>query len=146
MDDLKKLMIERDCARLVAAYCHFVDHGEAARVADLFTEDGVWASPENTMTGRDAIHDGFTRRQKQAGRISRHVCCNQLIEVEDEDHAHGVVYLTLYRHDGEPGRRAAPSMVPDCVGEYRDRFFRTPEGWRFLRRDVSVNFTVSVKA
>jgi hypothetical protein len=140
MDDLNRLLIERACERLVTQYCHFVDHGEAERISELFTGDGVWSSPENTMTGRDAIRAGFAARQKNTKRMSRHVCSNLLIDVEDETTARGVVYLTLYRHDGEPGRRTSPSAVPAIVGEYRDTFVKTAEGWRFQRRDTVVSF------
>ena len=134
------MLIEHACARLVAEYCHLVDHGEAARVADLFTEDGVWTSRENTMSGRESIRAGFQKRQDSAGRISRHVCCNGLVNVIDDDNAEGVVYLTLYRHDGEAGRRSAPTAPPSVVGEYRDKFVRTPDGWRFQRREIVVSF------
>ena len=141
MDDLERLLIERACERLVTQYCHFVDHGEAARVAELFSEDGVWASPETTMTGREAIRRGFQRRQDNTARMSRHVCGNLLIDVMDAQSAEGVVYLTLYRHDAEPGRATSPAQAPNLVGEYRDRFVLTADGWRFARRDIAVSFT-----
>jgi len=140
MDDLERLLIERACARLVTEYCHFVDHGEAAKIADQFTEDGVWTSPENTMSGRDAIRRGSQIRQDNVERMSRHVCNNILIDVIDDNNARGVVYLTLYRHDGKPERSVSPSDVPAIVGEYRDTFVRTPAGWRFKRREVVVSF------
>jgi len=140
MDDLERLLIERACARLVTEYCHFVDHGEAAKIADQFTEDGVWKSAENTMSGRDAIRRGSQNRQDNVERMSRHVCSNLLIDVIDENNAKGVVYLTLYRHDGKPERRVSPSDVPTMVGEYRDTFMRTPAGWRFKRREAVVSF------
>jgi SnoaL-like domain len=140
MDDLQKMLIERACERLVAEYCHFIDHGEAAKIASLFAEDGVWASGKIVRNGRAEIDAAFNRRQDNAGRISRHVCCNLLVDVIDENTATGVVYVTLYRHDGEAGRRSAPSDVPEIVGEYRDQFVRTAEGWRFKRRDVGVSF------
>jgi hypothetical protein len=140
MDDLQRLLIERECGRLVSLYCHYIDHGEGARVAELFTEDGVWSSPENTMTGRDGVHRGFMNRQNNAGRMSRHICNNLLIEVVDEQRATGVVYLTLHRHDGEPGRRTSPISAPTLLGEYRDTFVKTADGWRFQRRDVTANF------
>jgi ketosteroid isomerase-like protein len=107
MDDLERLLIERACARLVTEYCHFVDHGEAAKIADQFTEDGVWTSPENTMSGRDAIRRGSQIRQDNVERMSRHICNNLLVDVIDENNAKGVVYLTLYRHDGKPERRVS---------------------------------------
>ena len=55
MDEARRMAIERECERLVTAYCHYVDHGEAERVAELFSEDGVWASPELVMDGREQV-------------------------------------------------------------------------------------------
>ena len=63
MDDMDKMLVERACARLVTEYCHFVDHGEAEKIAGQFTEDGVWTSERVTMNGRDALAKGFGRRQ-----------------------------------------------------------------------------------
>ena len=34
----------------------------------------------------------------------------------------------------------APLEGPQIVGEYRDRFVRTPDGWRFARREIEVSF------
>ncbi|MCH8850460.1 MAG: nuclear transport factor 2 family protein [Chloroflexi bacterium] len=72
--------------------------------------------------------------------MSRHVCNDFLLNIIDEDHAEGTVYLTLYRHDGEPGRRLSPLEGPQMVGEYRDRFVRTSEGWRFAHREIEISF------
>ena len=140
MDELKRIAIERECERLVTAYCHFVDHGEAAKIADLFTEDGVWTSPEFTANNREEVRASMTQRQENANRMSRHVCNNFQLDVIDEDHAEGVVYLTLYRHDGKPGRRLSPLDGPVLVGEYRDSFVRRDDGWKISRREIVVSF------
>ncbi|MAI80252.1 MAG: hypothetical protein CL917_14990 [Deltaproteobacteria bacterium] len=140
MDQEQIVSIESQCKRLTAEYCHFVDHGEAARVADLFTKDGVWASAEVSFDGRDAIRTAMTYRQKNTQRMSRHVCNNFLLTVIDADHAQGTVYLTLYRHDGQEDRAVSPLHGPVMVGEYKDQFLRTSEGWRFSRREVEVSF------
>ena len=140
MERSEKILIERDCERLVTAYCHFVDHGEAERIAELFTEDGVWTSPEVTMDGREAIRKAMAFRQANVARMSRHVCNNFLLDISDADHAEGTVYLTLYRHDGEEGRLVSPLEGPAMVGEYRDRFVRTEEGWRISYREIQVDF------
>ena len=93
------------------------------------------------MKGREQIAAGFAQRQANDARMSRHVCQNFLCEVIDDDHARGVVYLTLYRHDGEPGRRFSPlAEGPELVGEYRDRFVRTPRGWRIAERETVASF------
>jgi|GEM_PF-251659 len=140
MTDLDKLLTERECERLIQLYCHWTDHGEAARVADLFTEDGVWASADNTMNGRESIRRGFQARQANTRRMSRHICTGALIDVIDADNASGVVYLTLYRHDAEAGRTTSPTQAPSMIGEYRDRFVRTAAGWRIQRREIHISF------
>jgi hypothetical protein len=140
MDDLQRMLIERECERLVTAYCHYVDHGEAGRVAELFTEDGLWTGGRVTMKGREELAAGFGRRQADSNRMSRHVCQNFLCDVIDEDHATGVVYLTLYRHDGDPARKISPLMGAELVGEYRDTFLRTKKGWRIAERRIVVSF------
>ncbi len=141
MDLEQRMKIERECERLVTQYCHYVDHGEAAKIADQFTAEGVWASPGGAMNGRAEIRESFESRQANVARMSRHVCNNLLIEVIDEDHANGTVYLTLYRFDGDPGRSLSPiEGQPFMVGEYRDRFVRTEDGWRFAHREIEVSF------
>jgi uncharacterized protein (TIGR02246 family) len=141
LDPIQCLLIERECERLVYRYCHVIDHGEAARVADLFTEDGVWAAGRNASEGRAAIAAAFQARQANVARMSRHVCSTPLIEVIDESNAQGVTYIQLYRHDGDPERRISPiADLPEVVGEYRDVFVRAAEGWRFRRREFVTAF------
>ncbi len=141
MEDVERLLIERSCERLMVEYCHLVDHGQAERIAELFSEDGVWKSPEVEMNGREQLRKGFGRRQAQRGRMSRHVCNNLLVRVLDADTAEGTVYLTLFREDGEEGRPLASlEAQPQLVGEYQDRFRKTADGWRFSSREIRVSF------
>lgn len=116
-------------------YTHLVDHGNAPAIADLFTSDGVWRTDDFAMRGQDEIRAGFTRRQGVVRRQSRHVCTNVVIDV-DGDVATGLCYLVNYRHDSETGsaEKPAPAGLPKYVGEYHDRFVRTPDGWRFEDR------------
>jgi ketosteroid isomerase-like protein len=135
MDPMERLLAERECERLIYRYCHLIDHGEAAKVCELFTDDGVWASPEVTRDGKDKIAKAFRARQENTARMSRHVCSTPMIDIEDAETAKGVTYLQLYRHDGEPGRRFSPlDNLPEFVAEYHDVFARTPDGWRFKSR------------
>ena len=123
-----RLADERACERLITRYTHLVDFGEAPAIADLFTADGVWRTDEFAMRGRDEIRAGFERRQGVTRRLSRHVCTNMLIDV-DGDTATGLCYLVNYRHDSGTGE-----------AEYRDRFVRTPDGWRFAERYCEMAF------
>jgi hypothetical protein len=143
MTDLETLVIENACAKLVARYTHWVDFGEAARVAGLFAVDGVWEVGENRFEGREAVHGMFAARQAMSQRRSRHVCTNLAIDVVDGDRATGLVYLSLYRHDlpaNAPADALPPVGPPVAVGQYRDRFTRTEEGWRFSHRVAELGF------
>src|SRR5262249_39545342 len=115
MDELERLLIERACTRLSLDYARLVDFGEAARVTDLFSEDGVCQLTAGRMEGRAAIKDFFDRRQATQNVVSRHVCTNITVDVVDSDRATGVVYLTFYRveHDGDGD---APLGKPNYVG------------------------------
>lgn len=145
MEAIERLLIERECERLVTTYCHYVDHGEASRIADLFTEDGVWTAPGVRMEGREQLLAGFGQREANKERMSRHVCQNFLCDVIDAEHAEAVVYLILYRHDGDPARKISPIRSADMVGEYRDRFVRTEKGWRIAERNTIAVFSAAVE-
>ena len=59
----------------------------------------------------------------------------------DGDEAKGVVYVILYRHDGDPERKISPISGAEMLGEYRDRFVRTAAGWRFAERNTLAAFS-----
>jgi len=141
-DPVAQLLDERACERLVIDYTHLVDFGEAARIADLFTSDGIWEAAGVRMVGQDAIRAGFLARQGVARRTSRHVCSNVAITLLNPDEASGLSYLVNYRHDSASGsaERPAPAGHPKFVGEYHDRFARTPDGWRIAHRRCEMAF------
>lgn len=134
------------CRNLIGRYCHYIDFGEASRVAELFTADGIWEDGRTTLDGIEAIRRGFAARESRSDRISRHVCSTTALEFETAEsascgsRAHGITYLTLYRHDGPTEGRSAPLRGPLLVGEYHDDFDLTSEGWRIRHRRFSVAF------
>ena len=138
-DAIDRLLIERACERLIVAYTHLIDFGEAARVAELFTEDGVWASPGARLDGQAAIRTAFAQRQANTSRRSRHVCTNIAIDAVSSEEARGLCYFTLWRADGVEGRVARVDS-PESVGEYRDTFVLTADGWRIKERIASLGF------
>lgn len=141
-DALARLLDERACERLVIDYTHHVDSGEAARIADLFTADGVWEAEGIRMDGQDAIRAGFGARQGVTRRTSRHVCTNVAITLTGPDEATGLSYLINYRHDSRTGTAELPAPIghPKFVGEYHDRFVRTADGWRIAHRRCTLAF------
>lgn len=142
MDDLAHLLAQRACEALIYEYCQRVDFGNAGQIADLFTEDGQWHGTDLSLDGREQIREWFVGREGVTRRVSRHVCTNVAVRILSEDEAESVCYMINYRHDRRDGDTSlpVPAEVPKYVGELRDRFRRTSEGWRFTRRQVDVAF------
>jgi ketosteroid isomerase-like protein len=139
--DLEELVDVKACEKLIAEYCHLVDFGNASAIADLFTPDGCWSGPGAEMVGQDEIRAGFSARQDVTRRQSRHLCTNVLVRVQG-DEATSLCYLLNFRHDSRTGiaESPAPAGLPKYVGEYHDRFVRTPLGWRFASRRCELAF------
>lgn len=132
--------IERECLRLIYAYTHLADFGRASSIVDLFTHDGVFDNGEVRWEGREALARGFGERERRVDLRTRHVCTNPVIDVKDQRHAAGVIYLTLYRHSDPDHSRAVPLTSPAMVGSYHDDYRRTRQGWRLAQRIVQVPF------
>jgi hypothetical protein len=142
MDELDRMLVERSCERLIMEYSRLVDFGEAAAVADLFTEDARWEGTDLVLDGREAIRAWFVKREGIARRVSRHVFTNVTIDVESPTAARGLAYMINFRHDREEGDDTLPVVMeePKWVGEVRDTFRLTDEGWRFASRLVEPAF------
>lgn len=123
-------------------YSRLVDFGEAAAVADLFTEDARWEGTDLVLSGREEIRAWFVKREGIARRVSRHVFTNVMVDVVSPTEATSVSYMINYRHDRQEGDETLPVVmeVPKWVGEARDSFRLTDDGWRFASRLVEPAF------
>ena len=137
MNEMEQLLAERACEALIIRYTHLVDFGPGVEVADLFTPDGVWASGEGTYEGADALR-GFFGRDRGHNK-SRHVNSNTAVSVSG-DTAEGLSYFTLYRYTEEKPRVPDLDEQPVILGEYRDNFVLTEDGWRIAHRQADVGF------
>ena len=142
MDELDRIRVERSCERLINEYSRLVDFGEAASVADLFTEDATWEGTDLLLTGREEIRAWFAKREAVARRVSRHVFTNVMIDVTSPTEATGLSYMINYRHDRTEGDESLPVVmeVPKWMGEAHDTFRLTDDGWRFASRRVEPAF------
>jgi hypothetical protein len=67
----------------------------------------------------------------------RHVCTNFTIEIADANHATGICYLMVFRHD--PGPETANGPLPSqpvSLGEFHDTFVNQAGTWRFQSRTL----------
>ena len=131
----EKVEIERACKDLVTRLVHYSDHFQKEESSKLFSPDGTWIRGGTPYTGRAAIVDSFKAPPTE---YMRHFATSTMIDVENENLAQGVTYFLLYRYDpgvSEP-KLPMPLGTPFSMGEWHDRFVKTPQGWRFALREV----------
>lgn len=123
--------------QLIQRHAWLIDHGEADKIGELFTQGATLYGVGPDKIGRAAIAEWGRQRAAMTERRSRHLQSNILIESAGPDAARGWVVLTLYRHDG-PGKGSA---TPLLIAEYADRYAREPNGsWLFAERRLAVVF------
>lgn len=136
MNEEQRRGIVAACERLALDFAWHVDHRNAEQVAALFAADAGFERKGEVLQGREAIL--AAQRKRPAGVVTRHVCANLAVEAIDAEHARGVMYFLLYKHDhaaaGTDAGKPAPLGPPETLGEYHDEYLRTAEGWRIARR------------
>jgi uncharacterized protein (TIGR02246 family) len=112
--------------QLYARYNHAIDSGDAEGYADTFTPDGAF----NNNAGRDAlvkfVKETWVGRMNGATR--QHWNTNLLIN-GDSKQAKGSVYLMIVDLSTKPVSVMTMAM-------YDDELVKTPQGWRFTKRQT----------
>lgn len=112
---------------LVATYATLLDDHQWEAVGALFTRDGVFASPNSTTQGRQAIVDNF-RTKLAPYTWTLHDPHGHAVEIDDDDHARGTVI-------GYSELGTADSTLCTSI-RYLDDYRREDGRWRFARRTV----------
>ena len=132
MDDLARLLIERECGRLPLLFAKYADNGDHAALAELFTENCLFArpfQPDYPFHGRDRVQAIFRDRPPI---LVRHVVTNVLVEVISETEARGTNYLAMLSSHAsiEPPQEAGGLYV----GGFEDIYVKSADGWQFKSR------------
>jgi hypothetical protein len=138
MSPIDRDLIERACEKLVKQFAVFNDLGELDRMADLFTEDGTFArplDPANPTIGRPAI---LAMLQSRPPRLSRHYMTNILVDVVSENEATGISFVTFLTTTEVDAPRPVVCEPKMFMGEYRDTFVGTTDGWKIKSRQGSL--------
>lgn len=117
---------------LIAEYGRLLDARDAPAWAALFTTDGEWVGGERygKIAGREALAR-FVAREFAATPPSVHLVGSIAITV---DAAEANAWSRWMLLEQAPG-----GIEITLAGSYDDRLRRTPEGWRFQRREVRVD-------
>lgn len=125
-----------DIQQLVARYGYVLDNGaEGGKAyADLFTDDGVFASPQATVSGREALLKFASgHRPGQGPAYVRNFATNVKLE-PTADGARGRVYAVVIAI----GENNQPSSV-FTGGHFEDTYAKSQAGWKFKRRQFVPN-------
>ena len=128
--------IEAACIRLQRRYGTLADRQDPA-FRELFTPNAKIELPYYPpFSGIDAIMAGQAE-WRASGIVMRHVCTNFVIDVVDAEHAKGICYLMVFRHEplAKPSAEAQPSL-PLSLGEFHDTFIKSGGRWLFERRKL----------
>ena len=117
-----------ELARLVTEIAWRIDHGRADTVHELFADEGEMNLGQTSVKGREEIRE-WGRKRADATYRTQHVCTNMRFVADGDDTAEGTTLLIQYR-DERDGR---DTTLPRAIGEDRDRFVRTAQGWRLSR-------------
>jgi ketosteroid isomerase-like protein len=115
---------------LMAAYAHALDACRFADVAACFAPDGEWTTDYGAARGPAEI-EAFIRGivpVKGEGPQRKHYITNIIIKVDGETASAVSDYLIV--------REAEAGLIPVMGGTYRDKFIKTPAGWRFSRKEL----------
>lgn len=127
----RELLARAAIDELVSEYSWFLDHGETAKLADMFTVSGVFtmADTGTRLDGREAIRAYYAKRLTT--RTTRHVSTNLRVVFERPDRARVTRYLTYFAGEGT----VPLAQVTPAVAEYEEVVERGKDGrWLFASR------------
>jgi len=119
---LDRLASTEAIRQLVARYALATDSRDLDTLVGLFVDDVQVGADER---GRVALRAFFDRSLRDVGVTILHVG-NHVIDFDDPDHAHGVVYC---RGEIQVGDRWVVQAI-----QYRDTYERRDGAWGFVRR------------
>lgn len=125
---------ELDIRNVLARIAHLTDRGDLDLYAEQFTEDAVWETPgAEPSRGRDRIRsDSATRRSRGVtgpGTHTMHVISTVTVTLHG-DAATAESYWQFFS-------KTNATPVLRSMGQYRDTFLRTADGWRLARRQIT---------
>jgi ketosteroid isomerase-like protein len=126
MDALEELLARDQIRQLAERYGVAVDAKDLDALAVLFAED---VTNGRYGPGREGVKTYYDHVLRQF-HCTMHLVANHVIDFDDEDHAHGVVYCRAHHHVPEPEHWF------DMALAYWDTYERIDGRWYFRRRQL----------
>jgi hypothetical protein len=126
MDALTRLVALESIRDLARRYALAVDGKDLDGLATLFAPD---VDNGHYGQGPDGVRAFFDQSLRKF-HCSVHLVANHVVDFDDDDHAHGVVYCQARHHVLEPEHWYDEALA------YFDTYERIAGEWRFRRRRV----------
>tara|TARA_B100000315_G_C14580111_1_gene590027 strand:+ start:2997 stop:3416 length:420 start_codon:yes stop_codon:yes gene_type:complete len=135
MDQLEILTIKDACQSVSLRFGRLQDDRRYVDLPELMTPDGTY-----TRLGEElAIADFIAWVKTMPPNNTRHFVTSTEIDIVDNNTATGLTYYTLYLYGGDE-EPPYPLEGPFVVGEYREEFARTADGWKIKSREARIIF------
>ena len=113
-------------------YSYAIDSGQYDKLDGMFTPDATYnfvtGSTDNLEALKNTIRDAL-----QPLSSSQHINGNQWAEIEGDRAAAGC-YFTVHMYK----KGLADGEHFEMGGRYEDELIRTPDGWRFTSRTITI--------
>jgi ketosteroid isomerase-like protein len=115
---------------LMATYAMALDACRFADVAACFAADGEWTTDYGAARGPTEIEKFISGivPLKGEGPQRKHYITNIIVSVEGDTASALSDYLVV--------RESESGLMPVMGGTYKDKFVKTPAGWRFARKEL----------
>ncbi|MDB5731688.1 MAG: hypothetical protein JWQ03_1583 [Variovorax sp.] len=129
---LERLLLERELHQVLIAYALLCDGRDWRSIGKVFSEDASAHYGGRHLPDRAAIL-GMLRNNLGGCGPTQHLLGNLQVEVTGDAVTSRIEVRASHRGAGEK-----KDQTYDCMGHYRDRWTRTPDGWRIAHRAMVV--------
>jgi ketosteroid isomerase-like protein len=131
MDAIRELLARDQIRQLAERYAFGVDGRDLDGIAAQFSDRSTWGKYGKGREGARTYYDHVLRRF----HCTMHLVANHVIDFDDDEHAHGVVYCRAHHHVSEPEHWF------DMALAYWDRYECEDGRWLIVRRELKSWYT-----
>jgi hypothetical protein len=131
MDAVQELVARDQIRQLAERYAFGIDGRDLEAVAAQFSERSRWGRYGLGREGAITFYDNILRRF----HCTMHLVGNHIIDFDDDEHAHGVVYCRAHHHVPEPEHWF------DLAFTYWDRYELEDGRWLIVSRELKAWYT-----
>ena len=139
MNELQRLLLERELALVAARYARACDERDWAAIDEVFSADASADYGGRRLRDRAAIV-AMLRAHLDGCGPTQHLLGNLLVAVDGD-----LVTSRIYVRAAHRGRGELSAQTYECLGEYRDRWVHTASGWRIDHRAMVVNHELGLR-